>query len=185
MIEGPLAPFAAMLVEHLDAQGYGTETVIRKIRLIGKLSRFLQETGRVVKDLGMAATLTEFVDTVHFPRSDRVTATTLTWVIELLVERGEIEPALPSSHDVDGVLGRYRHYLKVERGLVPKTAASYERVAQLFLLEHPEGELREPEPSRSRSLRHERVPTSRQRSRSGANGDRAPVASYLRACWKD
>jgi site-specific recombinase XerD len=141
VIEGPLAPFAAMLVEHLDAQGYGSETVIRKIRLVGKLSRFLHETGRVVEDLGTAATLTEFVGTVHFPRSDRVTATTLTWVIEFLLEKGEIAPALPSSHGIEDILGRYRHYLIVERGLVPKTAASYERVAQLFLLEHPEGEL--------------------------------------------
>ena len=51
-MEGPLAPFAARMVEHLDAQGYVPETVIRKMRLVGKLSRFLQETGRAASDLG-------------------------------------------------------------------------------------------------------------------------------------
>jgi site-specific recombinase XerD len=140
-MEGPLKPFAANMVEHLESQGYASETVIRKMRLVGKLSCFLQETGRAVGDLG-TATLEEFADEVGLAPSDRVTPTTLVWLIELLAESGELAPAVvPTPPDDGDLLGRYRHYLAVERGLLPKTVTTYERVAQHFLIEHPEHDL--------------------------------------------
>jgi hypothetical protein len=53
-MDGPLAPFAAKMIEHLGSLGYASDTAIRKMRLVGKVSRFLQETGRSAGDLGTA-----------------------------------------------------------------------------------------------------------------------------------
>lgn len=141
-MQGPLAPFMARMVGHLDAQGYTPENVIRKMRLVGKLSRFLHETGRGVADLGTAV-LEAFLREVDLPPSDRVTTTTLAWLSEFLKENGELAPSasplLGEGHFVD----RYRHYLTIERGLAPHTVDIYARFAQRFLVEHPEHELRD------------------------------------------
>ena len=50
-MEGPIAVFEVRLIEHLRSVGYAPETVNRKLRLVGKLSRFLLGTGRSVGDL--------------------------------------------------------------------------------------------------------------------------------------
>ena len=70
-MEGPLALFAAKMVEHLDSRGYAPETAIRKMRLVGKLSQFLQQTGRAASDLRIA-TLEEFASEVELAPSDRI-----------------------------------------------------------------------------------------------------------------
>ena len=139
-MEGPLMPFAAKMIEHLESQGYALETVIRKMRLVGKLSRFLQETGQTVRNLG-TATLEKFANQGELTSSDRVTPTTLVWLIELLAKHGELAlSVVPSPPDGD-LLDRYRNYLAIERGLLPKTVTTYARVAQRFLTEHPEHNL--------------------------------------------
>jgi integrase/recombinase XerD len=144
-MEGPLASFEPGMVEHLDSQGYSPETVIRKVRLVGKLSRFLQEAGRAVGDLGTTI-LDEFASEVELAPSDRITATTFAWLIEFLVESGELAP-VSSPPDSSDLLVRFRHYLAIERGLLPKTVVTYARVAQRFLVEHPEHDLRDLSPA--------------------------------------
>ena len=136
---GPLAVFEVRLIEHLRSMGYAPETVNRKLRLVGKLSRFLLGTGRSVGDL-TPATIEAFAAEVPLPPSDRVTGTTLAWLTGFLVEDGELGPAGVSA-DSDDFLGRYLRYLAVERGLENKTVTTYARVAQRFLAEHPESEL--------------------------------------------
>jgi len=138
-MEGPLAVFEMRLIEHLRSVGYAPETVIRKLRVVGKLSRFLSGTGRSVDDLTQG-TIEAFAAEVRLPPSDRVTATTLVWLTEFLVESGELAPAGVSA-DADDFLSRYLRYLAVERGLEHKTVTTYARVAQRFLAEHPESEL--------------------------------------------
>ena len=91
-MEGPLAVFEVRLIEHLRSVGCAPETVIRKLRVVGKLSRFLSGTGRSVGDL-TPATIEAFAAEVRLPPSDRVTATTLVWLTEFLVESGELAPA--------------------------------------------------------------------------------------------
>jgi hypothetical protein len=136
-MEDPLAPFVAEMVEHLVLQGYVPETVIRKMRLVGKLNCFLQETGRAAGGLD-TGTLEEFASEFDLLRSDRATSTMLSWLIEFLVERGGLAPAQPPDEDL---LNRYRRYLAVKPGSQSKTVITYARVAQRFLLEHPEDEL--------------------------------------------
>lgn len=138
-MEGPLAVFEVRLIEHLRSVGYAPETVIRKLRVVGKLSRFLSGTGRSVGDL-TSATIEDFAAEVRLPPSDRVTATTLVWLTEFLVESGKLAPAGESAGS-DDFLARYLRYLTVERGLQSKTVTTYARVAQRFLAEHPESEL--------------------------------------------
>ncbi len=140
-MEGPLALFAAKMVEHLDSRGYAPETAIRKMRLVGKLSQFLQQTGRAASDLRIA-TLEEFASEVELAPSDRISTTTLGWLIDFLVESGELASAVVAPPpDDDDFLGRYQHYLEIERGLLPKTVTIYTRVAKRFLVEHPEHDL--------------------------------------------
>jgi hypothetical protein len=113
------------------------------MRLVGKLSHFLQETGRWVGDL-RAAVLQEFVAEIGHACSDRVTAKTLDWVLGYLSDIGELPPAVaasPQKRD-DNFIDRYRHYLTVERGFGPKTVTICARVALRFLAEHPEDSLR-------------------------------------------
>lgn len=138
-MEGPLAVFEMRLIEHLRSVGYAPETVIRKLRVVGKLSRFLSGTGRSVDDLTQG-TIEAFAAEVPLPPSDRVTATTLVWLKEFLVESGELAPA-GACVDTDDFLSRYLRYLTVERGLEHKTVTTYARVAQRFLAEHPQSEL--------------------------------------------
>ena len=97
-MEGPLAVFEMRLIEHLRSVGYAPETVIRKLRVVGKLSRFLSGTGRSVDDLTQG-TIEAFAAEVRLPPSDRVTATTLVWLTEFPVSgrgaRGNRTPGLP------------------------------------------------------------------------------------------
>ena len=54
-MEGPLAVFEVRLIEHLRSVGYAPETVIRKLRVVGKLSRFLSgEVPPVQRTVGPA-----------------------------------------------------------------------------------------------------------------------------------
>jgi integrase/recombinase XerD len=143
VMDGPLTSLASRMAEHLSSKGCAPETVVRKMRLVGKLSHFLQETGRGVGDL-RAAVLQDFVAKVEHARSDRVTATTLDWVLGYLSDIGELPPAIVPSQQKrdDNLIDRYRHYLTVERGFVPETVTIYVRVALRFLAEHPEEGLR-------------------------------------------
>ena len=42
VVEGPLAPWGASIAGRLESLGYRPTTMVHQLRLVGKLSRFLQ-----------------------------------------------------------------------------------------------------------------------------------------------
>lgn len=141
LMTGPLAPLGTAMAEQLVALGYTRRTATEHMRLVGKLSRFMQQRGLEVSDLSLDV-VEQFLGTVRATSSSRPTARTLSWLLDYLTEIGMVPARVappPASWDAE-LLERYRHYLLVERGLAEQTVALYLPAARLLLTEQPGGD---------------------------------------------
>ncbi|HUY08437.1 MAG TPA: site-specific integrase [Candidatus Dormibacteraeota bacterium] len=142
-MNGPLAPWASGLAEHLKGLGYRPRTAARQMELVMGLSRYLQELELGASRLS-SGVVVEFCRSLRQTSgSSRPTPKALAWVISYLQVVGAISapisPAPPTQEAA--MVERYLHYLATERGLAPGTIVEYGRTAALLLAEHPGREL--------------------------------------------
>ena len=64
LMTGPLAPLGTAMAEQLVALGYTQRTATEHMRLVGKLSRFMQQRGLEVCDLSLDV-VEQFLGTVR------------------------------------------------------------------------------------------------------------------------
>lgn len=140
VVEGPLAPWAASIAGRLESLGYRPTTMAHQLRLVGKLSRFLQQRELAASGL-TGDVVEEFVGELRAGHgSSKPTAKSLVWLAEFFVEIGvttETSTPVPRSAQ-DDLVDRYRRYLVDERGLARKTVIARERTVRVFLAEHPD-----------------------------------------------
>ena len=133
-VAGPLAPYAASFAQRLREQGY--RSAGPHMYLMAQLSSWLLDTEQSVADLSgsqletfgtwrrargyvSAVSSFRFFQLVDYLASVGATAVTMT-------------PATPSTA-TEALMGRYRSYLVVERGLAAPTVRAYAEVAAAFL----------------------------------------------------
>jgi site-specific recombinase XerD len=138
-IEGPLAPWALGIAEHLKALGYAPLMTGRHMELAGRLSRFLQRRGLGTRQL-TGEVIEEFLRAVR-PKGGpaRRTPKALAWLVTYLRDIAVVPAPIPPrpQSGAEELVERYRSYLVVERGLAPETVVEYVRTTTHFLAEHP------------------------------------------------
>lgn len=143
VVTGQPAPWAAGMAERLEMLGYAPSTVIGHMRLVGKLSRFLDQGGLGPSELS-AEVVEKFLGAVRTRGgSSGPTPKTLAWLLGYLTEIGVVSapvPPPPASWEEE-LLECYRRYLTVERGLVEETVVFHMQAAMLLLRERPGHEL--------------------------------------------
>ena len=140
-VRGSLAPWAPGFEDWLVARGFSRWTVRQRVCLFAVLSGWLEREGLGAGDLDEAraglfvaarrrAGLKSWV-------SPRCVALPLTYLREV----GAVPPPVPVAADgpVEVLLGGYREYLLVERGLAPSTVVRYDCLARVFLEQRPVG----------------------------------------------
>ena len=133
-ISGPLQPFLSGFATELVRQGYTPRSLLTQLNLLAHASRWLHARDLDVGDFPEQAQ--QFL----VARQDAgykslLTGKALRPLLAYLRTRGAIPPAptpLPAG-PVDETLARYRHYLTVERGLMPDTARGYVDAVRPFL----------------------------------------------------
>jgi site-specific recombinase XerD len=146
VIEGPLAPWAAEMVERLAELGYSPYTTTRHLARVARLSAFLEERG-LGADQVTPVVLEQFC--LSLPRRAKpITPKTFVWLTGFLSDAG-MEPALvlkPPRSRAEVLVERYRRFMLDERALEPGTVTNYVRPVRVFLEEHADRPLEEIEP---------------------------------------
>lgn len=141
---GPLAPFAAGLREELARVGYATSSAAEQLRLIAHLSRWLEEHGLGVGDLGEDVVARFLVDRRGDHRN-RISVRALAPALGYL-RRADLAPTLKPSPLTGGdedILARFGEYLLVERSVTGPVSQAYLRWVRPFVQQIPtvQGEL--------------------------------------------
>jgi integrase/recombinase XerD len=140
-VRGPLAPWAAGFESWLAARGYASRTAYHRMCQLSLLSCWLEREGLSAGDL-TEERAERFLDARRAAgRGAYVSSRCLAVPFEYLREVGAVPRSVPAiaSGAVDELLGRYREYLSLERGLASRTIEEYERTARLFLEQIPAG----------------------------------------------
>ncbi|MDA8186330.1 MAG: tyrosine-type recombinase/integrase [Actinomycetota bacterium] len=144
-IAGPLAPFVDDYRVKLRARGYSARSVVCELRHIARLSRWLEERGLGVEDLGDKR-LDEFLGELPRRRDGgRVCSRqALAQMLEVLEEHGvgrcQVDD-LPGSRS-EALLASFERFLLVERAVAASTASVYVARARRFVAGcAPNGEL--------------------------------------------
>lgn len=134
---GPLAGDATGFGAELTRLGYSGSAAKKQLRLLDRLSVWLDDEGLDVGDVS-----TELVEPFFEARREAGTANLLTRralvpLVGYLCRIGRLSDTqpVPASGPVEQLVGDYRVYLIRERGLVEGTVAGYLRVARAFLAE--------------------------------------------------
>jgi integrase/recombinase XerD len=138
---GPLAPWAAGFERWLSARGYASRSVYHRVCLLSLLSRWLELEGLSAEEL-TEERAERFLDARRLAgRSTWVSSRCLALPLKYLRGVGAIpEPmVVVLEGPVEDLLGRYREYLLLERGLASRTIVEYQRTARLFLEQRPTG----------------------------------------------
>jgi site-specific recombinase XerD len=143
ILDGALAPWAEGVAARLSRLGYAPATAVHQMRLVTKLSRFMQRRMLTAHDLDHTLLVSFFDDLRKHRHSPFPTPKSLGWLVDYLREV-DAAPAtrqpVPSS-PIDELMARYRSYLVGERAQTPKTVSARERTARSFLTEHRGREL--------------------------------------------
>ncbi len=126
-VAGPLEPFAAGFAAVLVEQGYASQPAAQQLRLMAHVSRWLAAGGKQAAALN-AVTVEAFVISRRAAGySKHLTASALRPLLVYLGGLGVLamEDAPGPSGPAELVLGGYRRYLLVERGLSVITARVY------------------------------------------------------------
>ncbi|MHB1527578.1 MAG: tyrosine-type recombinase/integrase [Candidatus Dormibacteria bacterium] len=133
---GPLVPWAEGFAAELGRLGYQKGTATLLMRLVRRLSGWLEGHG-----LGSADLSAEVVDAfLNDVRADggslQPTGKTLAGLLRYLREMGAVPPPSPPLlTPLEALVEPYRHYLEGERGLTAGAVETYVRTAKLFLTE--------------------------------------------------
>jgi integrase/recombinase XerD len=137
VVSGPLAPFAEGFVVELSVRGYTPGSAHQQMCLMAHLSRWLEAGG-----LGAAALSPMVVQRFFAARrtagySSLLSARALDSLLAYLRGLAALPAASPSVPDgpVEELLGRFRRYLEIERGLVPGSSRVYVHWVRPFVAE--------------------------------------------------
>lgn len=136
LMTGPLAPFADAYGEELKVRGYTPRSAVNELRQVARLSRWLDERGVAVSELG-AARVDEFlaVQRASGRHRSQWSRPGLVCLLEVLRDQGVLaaeDPARVVSPD-EALLEFFERYLLEERGLAAGTVDGYVRHARRFL----------------------------------------------------
>ncbi|HUW66328.1 MAG TPA: site-specific integrase [Spirochaetia bacterium] len=135
-VVGPLASQAEGYRSELARQGYTPDSVESKIWVMTQLSRWL-----LAQELGVegltSARVEQFLTAQRESGCKRtVGERRLRPLLDYLRSQNALPPPEKTTWTaVDGLLGRYRHYLATKRDLAPRTVVEYESLARKFLSE--------------------------------------------------
>lgn len=133
-VGGPLAPYAGGFRAELERLGYTPLTAATHVRLMAHLSRWLAREGAEASGLTPAVVEAYFAERRAAGYAGHVTGRALRPLPGYLRRLGVVRPAAPLAADaVERLLGRYREYLLVERGLAGTTADLNVRMVRPFL----------------------------------------------------
>ena len=131
---GPLEELRTGFAQHLASQGYSTRHAGKLSRLASDVDRWLAAEGLGADDLSQSA-IARFHDSRQSAgRKELVSARALKPLTDYLRQIGiaaKLEPTPMGA--ADRLLQRYRHYLKIERGLHRLTARRYAYLVRPFL----------------------------------------------------
>ena len=135
---GPLAPYAEGLRSQLERLGYTPLSAAGHVRLVAHLSRWLMRRG-----LAVSALTPTTVDAYFAERRATGYYNSLTWrslrpLLDWLQQLGVVAAPgpVPATTPCERLLGRYRDYLLVERGLAASTVELNVRMVRPFLVDH-------------------------------------------------
>ncbi|MGH2845189.1 MAG: site-specific integrase [Thermoleophilaceae bacterium] len=135
LMTGPLAPFADAYAAELRERGYTPLSTVNELRQVGRLSRWLEASGRGAGGLS-GERVEEFLVWQRAGGRHRCqwSRPGLVCLLEVLGGLGVLaaEPAPPSS-PTDLLLASFERYLLTERGLAAGTASGYVTHARRFL----------------------------------------------------
>lgn len=133
---GPLGPYLDRFAQHLSSQGYADATGRDKLRVVAKLSQWLERQQLGLDELDEQQ-VTRFHQ--HSPwrrrRFRRGDATTLQDLLEHLRACGVLPKPVPSCDQspLKHLIDDFSHYLTEERGLAGATVDNYVPIARSFL----------------------------------------------------
>jgi hypothetical protein len=135
---GPLAPYAEGLRSQLERLGYTPLSAAGHVRLVAHLSRWMVRRG-----LAVSALTPTTVDAYFAERRATGYYNSLTWrslrpLLDWLQQLGVVAAPgpVPATTPCERLLGRYRDYLLVERGLAASTVELNVRMVRPFLVDH-------------------------------------------------
>lgn len=139
-VKGPLGPYAMEFYDWLLESGTTPLTAMAKLRWMAHLSRWMADSEVDVRELSLELA-TRFCDA-------RRGAGWHSWLrpreVLPLLEHLRAEAVVPApprrvpATDEERLLAEYRDFLLRERGLTEVVVGQWERVARLFIAEHPE-----------------------------------------------
>ena len=134
-VRGPLAPYAGGFRVELERLGYTPLTAATHVRLMAHLSWWLAREGAEASGLTPAVVDAYFAERRSAGYAGHVTGRALGPLLSYLRRLGVIPPPapVPAASPQDRLLGRYRDYLLVERGLTVTTADLNVRMVGPFL----------------------------------------------------
>jgi integrase/recombinase XerD len=134
-VVGPLEPFADGFAVELARQGYTPNSARLQMGLVAHLSRWLAAEGQGVAALGGVAIEAFVVSRRDAGYTSHLSGKALARLLAYLRGLGVLAPVAVASAvgPVEVLLGRYRCYLEVERGLVPEPARGYVDKVRPFL----------------------------------------------------
>jgi site-specific recombinase XerD len=135
VVRGPLAPFANAYEAELHELGYTQLGIVKQLRQVARLSRWLEQAGVGAADL-TDGVLERFIAV----RPGLGTSSAPGLVALLVVLRragvaGETRQHVSDSADDEGLLVSFRRHLLAERGIGTSTADRYVEYARRFLAE--------------------------------------------------
>lgn len=132
VVRGPLGPFATAYGVELRERGYTPLGIVKQLRQVARLSRWLEQAGMGAGDLSDDA-LVRFV--AAGLGLGTASAPGLAALLVVLRRAGvAVEAAQPVSDAVDdGLLVSFRRHLLAERGIGQSTADRYVEYARRFL----------------------------------------------------
>ena len=132
---GHMGPFIDGFRARLLELGYTPGTVRNELKLVGQLGLWMESEGievsQLTKDL-----IEEFISARRAAGRRKVpTIRGFASVLEFLRSAGVLLPESPPLTPVDEVVGDYKNWLVLERGLAAPTVLRYETLARRFLQE--------------------------------------------------
>jgi site-specific recombinase XerD len=134
-VAGPLSPFAAEFGSRLAESGYAPLTVVRHLRVMADLSRWLEGLGLGVGDLGSGRVEQYLRGRRAAGRSAACSRRALAPLLKTLAGLGVLPAEPPGGLGLaaEVLLASFGRYLLQERALAPCTAAAYVSRARRFL----------------------------------------------------
>src|SRR6266567_8496623 len=135
---GPLEPYVDGLRGELERLGYTPLSAAGHVRLVAHLSRWMIDGGLALSALTPATVDAYFAERRATGYYNSLTARSLRPLLDWLQQLGVVAAPgpVPATTPCERLLGRYRDYLLVERGLAASTVELNVRMVRPFLVDH-------------------------------------------------